>query len=69
MFLELNTILLVTMTISILISFILLLHSVIYKTYIVNSWLFPTLCALTLEVIYYNTVRVEDFTYGSKGGK
>ena len=66
MFLQLNTILLVTMIISLLISFILLLHSIIYKTYIVNAWLFPALCALTLEVIYYNTVRVEEATYGGK---
>ena len=64
MYLQLNTILLISLVISVVISFILLLHSIIYKTYVVNSWLFPILLALILEVIYYNTVKVQDGIYG-----
>ena len=64
MYKQLNTILLVTISISALISFILLIHTLVNKTYCVNPWIFPMLITLILNIIYYNTVVVKDGIYG-----
>jgi hypothetical protein len=55
MYKQLNNVLLVILILASIVSFILLLQSIIYKQYVISSWGFPMCIALLLDAIYYNT--------------